>query len=519
MRYDILNQYIFESEKPVAETKFGKVRGVTYGGVDIFMGIPYAQAERFCMPSDPCSWTGIRNAYTYGPISYQTLPPCPPSYYRGLHMLQKEGEDCQNLNIWAPHDSRNKKKPVFIWIHGGGYFAGNALEEYSFDGFNLAHYGDIVFVSINHRLNILGHLDLSEYSSRYHNSVNAGISDVVMALKWIHENIAAFGGDPENVTLCGHSGGGGKVQCMYQISEAAPYFQRGIELSGALKSELDPTPDDTRQVTKAILEELGITKDNIHRISEVPFKDLLAAHQKTVPLLRQKGVNTSWSPVANDYFPGFPGTVGFMTESADKPLICGSTLGEFEEMFMHLDETEKVAMGKKEKKAFLEKRFGDQAGRLMELFRSAYPTHDILDLAYMDTMVRIPTIHTALQHAKNGKNNTYLFLAAYCTPESGRIPVWHGGEVCYMLMNEDKVFVLNEAVYGQKMANIFSAMTLNFTKRGDPNNCYLPHWEPITPGHRFTMVIDRECACLEDHDRELIDLLAPVSARPDFNFV
>ena len=146
-------------------------------------------------------------------------------------MLRKEGEDCQNLNIWAPRILNGEKKPVFVWIHGGGYFAGNALEEYSFDGFNLAHYGDVVFVSINHRLNILGFLDLSEYGPRFANSVNAGIVDIVMALKWIHENIAAFGGDSENVTLCGHSGGGGKVECMYQLEEAAPCFQRGIVLS------------------------------------------------------------------------------------------------------------------------------------------------------------------------------------------------------------------------------------------------------------------------------------------------
>ena len=513
-----MNQYVFEPVKPVVETKYGRLRGVTYGEVNIFMGIPYAHAERFGMPAEPEPWEGIRNAYTYGPVSPQTLPPNPPSYYRGLHMLRKEGEDCQNLNIWAPRILNGEKKPVFVWIHGGGYFAGNALEEYSFDGFNLAHYGDVVFVSINHRLNILGFLDLSEYGPRFANSVNAGIVDIVMALKWIHENIAAFGGDPENVTLCGHSGGGGKVECMYQLEEAAPCFQRGIVLSGAMKEEFDPSPDDSRQMARAIVNELGLTEETIDEIRDVPFSELLAAYKRALPGLREKGVNTTWSPVANAYFPGFPGTVGFMPGSAGKPLIIGSMLGEFEEMTVHLDEDEKAAMTEENKAAFLLKRFGKHTDRLTALFREAYPSHDILDLAYTDTMVRVPAVKAALRHAENGKNNTYSFLAAYCTPEGGRIPVWHGGEVCYMLMNEDKVFVLNEAVTGQKMAKIFSTMVLNYAKYGDPNNKYLPEWKPLTEEHRYTMVIDRECACLEDHDRELMELLDPVNTSPDFNF-
>ena len=166
-----------------------------------------------------------------------------------------------------------------------------------------------------------------------------------------------------------------------------------------------------------------------------------------------------------------------MPGSAGKPLIIGSMLGEFEEMTVHLDEDEKAAMTEEDKAAFLLKRFGKHTDRLTALFREAYPSHDILDLAYTDTMVRVPAVKAALRHAENGKNNTYNFLAAYCTPEGGRIPVWHGGEVCYMLMNEDKVFVLNEAVTGQKLAKIFSTMVLNYAKYGDPNNKYLPGME------------------------------------------
>lgn len=512
-----MNQYVFDPKKPVVQTKYGKLRGVTYGDVNIFMGIPYGEAKRFHRPEEPQPWEGVKNAYTYGPTPMQMLPPNPPSYYRGLHMLQKQGENCQNLNIWAPKTLNGEKKPVFVWMHGGGYFAGNALEEYSFDGFNLAHYGDVIFVSVGHRLNLLGYMNLADYGPEFKNSANVGIADLVLALKWVHENIAAFGGDPENVTLCGHSGGGGKVQCMYQIEEAAPYFQRGIVLSGALNGPLMMTDADSRQVAKEIMDELGITKENIQKVYEVSYEELVAAYKKAAPKLRAAGVNCSWSPVPNDYFPGLPDEVGFMPGSADKPIIYGSTLGEFPTV--KLDADEKLAMTEEDKVRFLQERFGDQADRLMELFRKAYPDHDVLDLAYMDSMVRIPTVKTALEHARNGKDNTYVFLAAYCAPEDGWIPLWHGGEVCYIFMNEDKVFVLNEAIYGQKLANIFSTLVLNFTKYGDPNNKYLPRWEPMTAEHHRTMVIDRECACKEGHDEELVELYEKAAPKISFNFV
>lgn len=513
-RCDQMNKYVFDPVKPVVETKFGKLRGVTYGDVNIFMGVKYAEAKRFQMPVDQQPWEGIRNAYTYGPISMQLMPPNPPSYYRGLHMLQKQSEDCQNLNIWAPRTLNGEKKPVFVWMHGGGYFAGSALEEYSFDGFNMAHYGDIVFVSINHRLNILGHMNLADYGEEFKNSVNVGIADLVAALKWIHENIEAFGGDPDNVTICGHSGGGGKVQCMYQIEEAAPYFQRGIVLSGAMGSFSDKADENSRICAKAMLDELGITKENIEKIYEVSFDDLAAAYRKVSRQLAESGIRVFWGPIPNDYFPGFPGDVGFMPWSKDKPIIFGSTLGEFP--MVKLTPEEKEAMSEEDKVSFLKGMFGAEADRLISLFRNAYPKHDILDLAYMDSMVRVPTLLAASKHAENGKDNTYVFLASYNAPEDGWVPLWHGGEVCYIFMNEDRVFALNEPIYGQKLANIFSTMALNYAKFGDPNNKYLPKWYPFTNEHRYTMIIDRECECREAYDEELVELHSKVSPRPTF---
>lgn len=511
-----MNQYIFEPVKPVVQTKFGKLRGVTYGDVNIFMGVRYARAKRFHMPEDQQPWEGVKNAYVYGPVTPLMVPASPPSYYRGLHMLQTYSEDCQNLNIWAPKIRNGEKKPVFVWIHGGGYFAGNALEEYSFDGFNMAHHGDVVFVSINHRLNILAHLNLADYGEEFRHSVNVGIADLVAAMKWIHENIAAFGGDPGDVTICGHSGGGGKVQCLYQIEEAAPYFQKGIVLSGSMSNDMTDTQEVSRKAAKVILDEMGITKDNIERIYEVSYQDLVDAYKKVVRRLSDEGIGVKWSPVKDDYFRGFPLDVGFMPWSKDKPLLFGTTIGEF--LMCPLTPEQKEAMGQEERVAYLKERYGENADRLMALFRKAYPAHDILDLAYVDTMARIPTLETALLHAGNGKNNTYIFLAAYDAPEDNWVPLWHGGDVCYILMNEDRVYVLNEAIYGQKLAQIFSTMTLNFIRSCNPNTKYLPKWEPITPEHHYTMVIDRACECKEAFDEELTALLDQVNPKFTLDF-
>ncbi len=498
-----MNQFVFEAERPVVQTKYGKLRGVTYGGLNIFMGVEYAHAKRFHMPEEPECWDGIKNAYQHGPIAMQVLDTNPFFYYRGLHMLEKQSEDCQNLNIWAPKTLNGEKKAVFVWIHGGGFFSGNAFEEISFDGQNLARHGDIIFVSINHRLNILGHLNLEEYGEEFANSVNAGIWDVAAALKWIHENIAAFGGDPENVTICGHSGGGGKVQCMFQMEQCVPYFQRGICLSGARGKNGAGTQMGQREASKAtakaMMDELGITKENIDKIYDVSFADLVAACKKHASPM-------GFSPVANDFFPGFPAEVGLMPFSKDKPIIYGSTLGEFPTL--KLSAEEKAAMTEDDKVAFFKEKFGDDADRMMELFKECYPDHDLIDLACHDSRCRLGATQCAEIHVEAGCKEVYNFLAAYDVPEDGSIPIWHGGEVAYIFMNEDKVLALNPEVYGQKYASIFSTMVINFVKNGNPNNKYLPKWEPVEEGQMKTMVIDKNCRQVVNFDNELVELSA-----------
>ena len=212
-----------------ADTTGGRIRGYRYNGVYTFMGIPYAQADRFEEPQDT-SWEGTLDCATPGPISPQYT-----AYQNGGNITdfseyagtdQFEDENCQNLNVWTMSLDTEAKKPVIVWFHGGGYSSGSSIEGATYDGHNLAEYGDIVFVSVNARLNCLGYLDLSAYGEEYKNSGNLGMMDNVKALEWVNKNIANFGGDPENVTILGQSGGGGKVMTLMGIPSAQGLFQR-----------------------------------------------------------------------------------------------------------------------------------------------------------------------------------------------------------------------------------------------------------------------------------------------------
>ena len=513
-----MNPYTFDPVKPVVDTKYGKLRGVSYGGVDLFMGVKYAEAGRFRMPTEPQPWEGVKNAYVYGPISPQMGEPRPFPFYRGLLLLQKEGEDCQNLNIWAPK-SPEGKKPVFVWIHGGGFMSGNAMEEYSFDGFHLAKEGGVVFVSINHRLNMLGFMNLTAYGEAFAESPNLGIWDLVAALRWIRENIAAFGGDPDNVTICGHSGGGGKVLCLYQIPEAADCFQRGICLSGATPEGPASEPEDTRVLTAEMLAQLGITQENIEEVYTVPFRRLLWAYRQVARRLYDEGRYVGFEPQPTARFRGFPPFHGFAPCSAHKPLIVSSVFGEF--AMCPVKAEEKAAMSEEDKLRFLHDYFGETADALIACFRETYPSHDLMDLTCLDTVFRRPTTEAALEKSRNGCNNTYVYFAALNSLEDGNAPLWHGGDVGYAFRNADRVFVLNDPTYGPIMTDIFSSLVLNFARTGDPNNAFLPHWEPFTESNPCTMVIDKSCALRVDtdhgsgkplpFDKRLMDLLMRVT--------
>ena len=195
---------------PVVQTNYGPVRGYRFREISSFKGIPYGRAVRFHAPQPPQPWAEPLDASSYGCVCPLLSIDKPSGELRVPHRYWVQDEDCLNLNIWTPSIRKGEKKPVMVWFHGGGYVSGSANEGW-YDGENLARKGDVVVVAVNHRLNVLGHLDLSAYGEKYKDSANIGSVDMVDALKWIQKNIVSFGGDPGNVTIFGESGGGSKV--------------------------------------------------------------------------------------------------------------------------------------------------------------------------------------------------------------------------------------------------------------------------------------------------------------------
>lgn len=252
------NQTSGSSDKTVVQVESGKLRGsITENGVYSFKGVPYAEAkERFVLASPVEKWDGVRDATEYGKISSQMG-------FGNTSFVSAEisSNNCQNLNIWTPALD-GKKRAVMVWFHGGGFSSGSAQENTSYDGANLAKKGDIVVVSVNHRLNILGYFDLSAYGEKYRYSGNAGIQDLVDSLNWIKRNIAAFGGDADNVTIFGESGGGAKVMAMMTTPRAKGLFKRGIIESGSTDTMgvVFTKKEVAQYITEKTLAELGITK-------------------------------------------------------------------------------------------------------------------------------------------------------------------------------------------------------------------------------------------------------------------
>ena len=268
---------IVNSTDALVQTRQGTVSGYIEDGIYTFKGIEYAKAKRFEAPQDPDSWDGVKTALYWGDQCYQAprvtwQDDCEAFLYQWDDGTQSD--DCQVLNVWTKGINDGKKRPVMVWLHGGGYAMGASSELPFYDGANLAK-KDVVLVSINHRLNILGFLDLSDYGEKYKYSANAGVLDMIKALEWVNKNIENFGGDPDNVTIFGQSGGGGKVNILLTTPGAKGLFHRGIIESGSM-IEMG-SKEDAKKLGNAVVEKLGLNEKTIDEIQTMPYSQLLDA--------------------------------------------------------------------------------------------------------------------------------------------------------------------------------------------------------------------------------------------------
>lgn len=445
---------VFESstEKTKACTKYGNVSGYIERGVYTYKGIPYAQAERFIPAKEPKAWEGVRSSRHWGPVCPQPVNKGWRSDGSAFFYQWNDGyqdEDCLRLNIWTKGIADGKRRPVLFWLHGGGYTTGNGQEHPGYDGRNLADKGDVVVVTINHRLNVLGFLDLSSFGEKYKESANIGMTDIVAALRWVKENIANFGGDPDCVTIFGQSGGGGKVSTLLCMPSAQGLFHRAMVMSGSF---LGSTPqDEAREIGKLTAWYLGLTTQTIDSIQHIPYERLLEASDKASREISQRnagkhvghGIRLGWGPVNDGNV--MPGIFEDGSEriSCKVPLLIGSTLNEFA--------TPKI-----------------------------------------DNMVRPAVIQQATLRCQPGDAPVYVYLSAYQVPVlDGKNHACHNSDIPFFFNNVLKSASMTGATkegiaLGEKMSDAL----LNFARTGNPNAKGLPKWPVFTPSTEATMRFD-----------------------------
>ncbi len=516
------SEVVADSTTIVAKVKQGEIAGYQTMGVNVFKGVPYAKAERFMPPTAPDSWTGVRSCRAYGPT-------CPQAVRTGWQSDEAAfafnwddghaGEDCLRLNIWTRGLADNKKRAVMVWLHGGGFAAGSGQELPAYDGTNLARKGDVVVVTVNHRLNVLGFLDLSAFGEKYGKSGNAGMLDLVEALRWIKENVESFGGDPDNVTIFGQSGGGGKVSTLLATPAAKGLFHKAIIESGSQLKCMEQ--QYTRRIGANVAKRLGLNASNIDRIAEMPYEKLLAAGEEAIKEEKAEALKAGWNgfifgwgPVVDgDFLPQHPFSPAAPAQSKDIPLIIGTTLNEFcaSAYVPALRNLSEEAVMQQVKQ-----RYGNLADDYLKAFAEAYPDHKPNDLLDVDLTFRPMAMEQArLKEAQHGAP-VYMYLFTWQSPAMNGI--WrsiHCMEIPFVFDNTAlQGGMTGNGPQARALAQTMSQTWINFAKTGKPTAGGLPAWEAYTAANGATLLFDNTCKMRYNHDAKLVKIARQCPQKP-----
>ena len=484
-------------------TAQGLIQGYQHDGLHIFKGIPYATAARFHAPQPVAPWEGVLDASSYGFVCPLLTNDQPRGELYVPHRFWPMDENCQNLNLWTPalDDAR---RPVLVWLHGGGFTAGSAIEHIAYDGANMSRLGNAVVISINHRLNVLGYFDLSDFGEEYANSGNAGGDDIIAALRWIRENVAAFGGDPDNVTVFGQSGGGAKVTTLLQSPAADGLYAKGIIMSGVIGPVLADAEGSGRELAEAMMKEL-----NLHQVREletVDYAALARAYLKVSPALREAGKYVGGCPHPNAFYLGEPVRHGFRKETSQIPLLIGSVFGEFTSFSPA--PFDRAGLSESAQEALLRQAWGDApADALLPLFRAAYPERPLIDLLRLDFVFRAPEIeYIARRSALNSCTWSYLFNMDQ--PIDGGNTPWHCSDIPYVFHNIDLVEYphgpAETAGLAERIQEEAFRSVLAFASAGSPRNEAIPDWPACRPGKESVLILDQHTRVRENFDHELM---------------
>jgi para-nitrobenzyl esterase len=488
--------------EPIAETASGKVRGAISGDIKVFKGIPYggttAGRNRFMPPVKPTAWTGTRDALAYGPTAPQTAAggnarPGSPI----------ESEDCLVLNVFTPALSGGTKRPVMVWLHGGGFSTGSGSGPI-INGTSLAHSGDVVVVTINHRLNVLGFTYLGEQAgSDFALSGGVGMLDIVAALQWVRDNISQFGGDPNLVTIFGQSGGGRKVATLMSMPSAQGLYHRAIIESGAVLRLTGR--DDAIRYSHLLLTELGLKPEQARELQSVPLARLLAANAVVLKKTDQRAPGYSPnSPMVDDKaIPTHPWDPAAPAMSANIPLLIG--WARTEETLYDRPTPENLALDEAGLKSRAANRLGIDPDRVIAAYRKAHP-----EASPWDLYILIATDHPrgtyarelAKRKAAQAAAPAFVYRFDWETPEGGghmRSP--HTIEIPFVFNNIAIAGpLISKMPEAYALAEKVSASWVAFARTGNPNTPKLPRWPGYSAGSRDTMLFNNGSRVEQDPD-------------------
>ena len=490
----------------------GRLRGLRTGGVDAYKGVPYGASvsgpDRFKPAKPVAPWTGVRDATRLGMPSLQD-----PSTVYGVNE-PAPGEDCLVLNLWTPAGG-GKGKPVMVYNHGGGYTTGSGGSSAQ-DGSNLAREHDVVVVATNHRLGVLGYLYMGELGgAKYAGSGNQGLSDIVLALKWVARNIAAFGGDPNNVTIFGESGGGAKTSCLYAMPSVAPLFSKAIIQSGPVVRVT--TPDVAAQTTRMFLDQLGIAPADWRKVLDVPAPQILAAQKALNAKVKSdsggwRGIQSltpgTYGPIVDgDLLPHHPFDPAAPTSAADKPLVTGWLDSEAAFFAWQNKDVEAFKLDEAGLKARLSGKFGDKGQALIDTYRSDRPgatPSDIYLAAASYYAMGAGSVVTAERKAAQGKAPVYVYNIAYRSNRKMdgtdiELGAMHASDIPLVFNTVASPTTLaGDRADRVEAARNISTMWATFARTGRPSAPDQPAWPAYDLKTRQTMVLDVACSVVPD---------------------
>jgi para-nitrobenzyl esterase len=493
----------------VAETAYGKVKGFILRDVYTFLGIPYGDdmsgKNRFMPPQKPKPWDDVRPAVFYGNSAPQNIYNRSPESYSAFidHWNYDEiSEDCLRLNVWSPGlDAKNR--PVMVWLHGGGYRNGNGIEHDGYHGENFSKYGDAVFCSINHRLGPIGFSDFSSVGGeKYKHSGNAGMLDIIEALRWINENIANFGGDPGNVTVMGQSGGGSKVSTVAAMPAAKGLVHKGVPLSGSSIESGDRAV--SQKIGEYILKEAGLKPSQIDKLQDMPWKNYLDLTDRAAKKYAEENPGAGragFRPVGDDIH--IPSGRFFSNDSADKPnipmLFC-TTFNESSPSRTDASLEDITLEGIIEK---LHGNYGEKTTGIVAAYSKAFPECKPVEIWSLISSNRTRVVQAA--NAKTGQSApVYMAWFGWQPPLfDNRMRAFHCVDICFWYNNTD--LMLSHTGGGARPRALSHKMAdalLNFMRNGDPNGGALPFWPAYSVENGETMVLNDESSVQNDPDRE-----------------